>query len=132
MNNEQILGWFKFPEPDGTKYGKEDFLDKEKLEELFKYCQQGLGFVNGYGWQYLLVEYGLEGIMELDAQCKWTYDEDKGEWLKSIFFQSLTSGYDPESDEFGDYDLETKTFIYKDGTGREINWEEIYEFKNKM
>jgi hypothetical protein len=132
MEKEDILGWYKFPEPDGTKYGAEEFEDKEKIEQLFKYCQQGLGFVNAKGWKLLIEEFGLEGVMEIDAQSKWMYEEDKGEWLKSIFLQSLAAGYDPESNEFGDYDLHSKNFYYEDGTGREIDWDVIYKFKNQL
>jgi len=132
MEKEQVLGWYKFPEPEGTKFGKEDFEDKEKIEQLFKYCQQGLGIIKAKGWEFLVVEFGLEGVMEIDAQSKWMYEEDKGEWLRTIFLQSLTAGYDPESGELGDYDMETKNFYYEDGTARLIDWDAIYEFKNQL
>ncbi len=132
MSKEQILGWYKFPEPDGTTYGKEEFEDKEQLEQLFKYCQQGLGLIKAEGWAFLVVEFGLEGIMEIDAQVKWLFDEDKGEWLRNIFFQVLTAGYDPETGEMGDYDMETKNFYYADGTGRPVDWDAIYAFKDEV
>ena len=132
MDKEEVLGWFKFPEPDGTKYGKEDFEEKDKIEELFKYCQQGLGVVKAQGWSFLIIEFGLEGIMEIDAQSKWMYEKDKGEWLRMIFLQCLTSGYDPQTGDFGDYDMESKNFYYEDGTGRLIDWDAIYEFKNQL
>lgn len=132
MEKEDILGWYKFPEPDGTKFGKDEFEDKEKLDELFKYCQQGLGIVNAKGWQFLILEFGLEGILEIDAQVKWLFENDKGDYLSAVFLQALTAGYDPQADEFGDYDIESKNFYYNDGTGRQVDWEEIYNFKDQL
>ena len=132
MALKDILGWTSFPEPDGTSYFKEEFEDKDKLLELFNYCQQGLGFVRDKGWQFLVDEYGLEGVMELDAQSGWLKDKDQGEWLCNIFFQMLTSGYDPQTDDFGDYDTETKQFIYSNHTGRKVDWDEIKAFGNGM
>ena len=132
MTNEEIFGWFKFPEPEGTKYGQKEFEDKDKLLELFNYCQQGLGFVKDKGWQFLIVELGIQGILELDAQSGWLKSTDKGEWLSNVFFQIFTSGYDPQADDFGDYDIETKTFIYNDNTARKIDWDEVYEFSKQL
>lgn len=132
MSDTAILGWTKFPEPEGTQFSKKDFGDKEKIVELFNYCQQGLGLLKAEGWQFLIIEYGLEGVLELDQQSKWLWEEDKGEWLCNIFYQSFSSGYDPEADEMGEYDLETKMFLYNDGTGRAIDWEKIYDFKSHL
>ena len=57
MNDKVILGWTKFPEPEGTSFYKEEFEDKDKLVELFNYCQQGLGLIKAEGWQFLIIEY---------------------------------------------------------------------------
>ena len=132
MDKKIIFGWTKFPEPEGTVFDQKDFEDKDKLVELFNYCQQGLGIVKSEGWQYLILEYGIEGVLEIDQQSKWLWEEDKGEWLCNIFFQCLTSGYDPQTDEMGEYDQETKNFLYDDGTGRNVEWDKIYAFKNQM
>lgn len=132
MEKKVILGWTKFPEPEGTELRQVDFEDKDKIIGLFNYCQQGLGLVKAEGWQNLIIEYGLEGVLEIDQQSKWLWEEDKGEWLTNVFFQCLSSGYDPETDEMGDYDLENKNFIYNDGSARKIDWTKIYEFKNQI
>ena len=132
MSEKRLLGWTKFPEPEGTSFFKKEFEDKDKLIELFKYCDQGLGLVKAEGWQFIIAEYGLEGILELDQQSKWLLEEDKGEWLRNIFYQCFSSGYDPEADEMGDYDLETKMFLYFDGTGRVVDWDKIYAFKDSL
>ena len=132
MADQKILGWYKFPEPEGTSFYQAEFEDKEKLLELFNYCQQGLGFVKDKGWKFLIEEIGIEGIMELDAQSGWLKDNDKGDWLCNIFYQIFTSGYDPQADDFGEYDIETKQFIYNDNTGRKIDWDEIYAFSKEL
>jgi hypothetical protein len=132
MASKEILGWFKFPEPDGTSLFQEEFTDKDKLLELFTYCQQGLGFVKDKGWKFLIEELGIEGVMELDAQSGWLKDADKGAWLSNIFYQVFTSGYDPQAGEFGEYDIETKQFIYNDNTGRKIDWQEISDFSKQL
>ena len=125
----EILAWRKFPEPSGENYTDEQLCEKQKVIELFDYCQVLEAVIFDKGWKYLFDKYGLKGIIEIDSKSQWMNDEDIGEWITSIFFNSLISGFEPLQREYGKYDEKSGMFTNSDNEIREINWKEIYQLK---
>lgn len=127
----ELLAWRKYPEPNGAEYFAKDLADKSKVIELFGFCQILEASIWDRGWGFLFENYGLNGIIEIDKESGWFYDEDLGEWIASIYYHSLIAGFDPEKMEYGVYLEENRIFKNKEGIEREINWKEIYNLKNK-
>ena len=48
--------------------------------------------------------------------------DTRKEAVDGIKYQCLISGYDPEKDEFGEYNEETSVFNSDNKNGREISW----------
>lgn len=125
----ESLAWRKYPEPNGTEYFSTDLINKFKVIELFDFCQILEASIWDKGWCFLFTNYGLNGIIKIDEKSGWLDDSDLGEWITSIYYHSLISGFDPQKMEFGNYSQEEGTFTNKEGSKREINWNEIYDLK---
>ena len=127
----ELLGWMRYPEPNGTGYFEEDLMDKSKVVELFDYYQILLATIMSKGWKFLFENYGLIGILEIDKESGCFDDGDLGEWIANIYYNSLISGFDPLKMEYGDYS-EDGIFTNEEGEQREIDWNVIYDLKNDV
>lgn len=128
----ESLAWRKFPEPEGIDYLESDLKKISKAIELFDYCQILEAAIWKKGWCFLFEHYGLKGIIEIDKESGWLDDDDLGEWITSIYYQALISGFDPEKKEFGNYSEEKGIFTNKYGIKRKIDWKQIYDLKEKL
>lgn len=127
-----LLAWRKHPKPKGTNYSEKDLIQKIKAIELFNYCQILEAAIFDKGWKFLFENYGLKGIIEIDRESGWLNEDDLGEWIASIFYHSLISGFEPLKMQLGTYSEETRIFKALDGSIREIDWKEIYNLKEKL
>lgn len=110
MSERKRLAWYQWPEPDGTSYFEEDLTDSQKVEELFDYCQILLATINKEGWQFLVKTYGITGLLDINRKSGWFDEEDDVEATQQLRYHCFISGYDLDSDLFGEYDPETGVF----------------------
>ncbi|WP_251316198.1 hypothetical protein [Flintibacter muris] len=66
-----VLGWYQFPEPEGTGYTEDMLRDPAWVEELFNYCQIWYAVIAKEGWDFLLRTYGLEELYRIDRRSGW-------------------------------------------------------------
>lgn len=73
-----MLAFYHYPfvqNQDFREYTKEDLSKASKVEELFDYCQILEAYITKSGWDYLIWQYGYEGLYEIDCKSKW-FDVD--------------------------------------------------------
>lgn len=127
---KEILAWRKYPEPKGENYFKQDLQYRFKVIELFDYCQILEAVIFNKGWEFLFETYGLKEIIKIDKESSWFDYEDIGETIKSIYYDSFISGFEPKRMKYGKYIVDKDVFIYDDGKEEKIDWLEIYNQKN--
>ncbi|SHJ96051.1 hypothetical protein SAMN02745163_02930 [Clostridium cavendishii DSM 21758] len=85
MNSKNIeLAIYIYPLPKGTSYYKEDLQHKEKVIELFDYCQILEGVIYLEGWNFLIDKYGYEALYEIDKESGWFDSESIEEFIEEI------------------------------------------------
>lgn len=129
---DELLAWRNFPLPEGLTYTARDLCMRSNVVVLFDYCQILRAAIWAKGWKFLFEQYGLKGIIEIDSESGWLNDDDLGEWIKSIVYWSLISGFDPIAKEFGKYDEGSGLFINEADTTRTIDWQQIYDLKHSL
>ena len=110
MSPTVSLAWYQWPEPDGTHYFEEDLQDPDKVKELFDYCQILLANIAKEGWRFLIKTYGFSGLLAINSKSGWFDETDDQEAIGEIREFCLISGYEPDKDNFGEYDPETGVF----------------------
>ena len=83
----RALGWYPFPEPEGTVYTEEALRDPARVEELFGCCGILYALISKEGWDFLLSAYGLEELYRI-AQCSL--------WLDSSTLEDFASDVEYE------------------------------------
>lgn len=129
---KEILAWYKHPKPDGTNYTEKDLSSESLVSILFGYCQILEAIILPKGWEFLFNEYGLIGLFHIFSKSGWMKKEDLGDSISGIVYQSLITGFHPLINEFGDYDENESFFFLSDGNKLKVDWNEIYELKDKL
>lgn len=65
------LAYRIYPKPIGTLYFKEDLSTNEQVINLFDYCQILEAIITKDGWRYLLHNFGIETLYELNSKSGW-------------------------------------------------------------
>ena len=86
MDN-RTLGWYQFPEPEGTRYTARELRDPERVEELFDYCQIWYAVISREGWDFLLKTYGLEGLYPIDRRSGWHDSPDLAAYAADVEYE---------------------------------------------
>jgi len=77
----EVLAFYRYPEPNGRKYFRNDFINPDIVIEVFDYCQILLAYITKIGWEFLVDYYGYEMLYEMNAISGWidctTMDEYK-------------------------------------------------------
>ncbi|WP_375558852.1 hypothetical protein ACE193_14050 [Bernardetia sp. OM2101] len=103
---------------------------RNKIIELFDYCQIFEAIIYDKGWEFLFKNYSLKELIEIDKESGWFDDEDTGETIKSFYYYSFLSGFNPLTMQYGNYFEFTNVFQSVEGNTGEIDWEKIYNLKN--
>lgn len=129
---EEVLATYVYPLPNGTDYFEKDLKSEKGILILFDYCQILKAIIYDVGWEFIFHNYSLTEVIEIDRESGWFDEEDIGETIKSLFYHSLLSGFNPLKMERGKYHDESNTFESLTGKTYEIDWEEIYNLKNNI
>lgn len=128
----EILAWHKHPGPDGTNYTENDLSGESQVSNLFDFCQKLEAIILPKGWEFLFNEYGLVGLLKIDSKSGWLKEDDLGDTISGIIYQSLITGFHPLINEFGDYDENESFFYLNDDSKLKVDWEEIYKLKDEL
>lgn len=101
---EKVLAYKIDPQPDGTRLYENDLQTEEDIIQLFDACQLIRTMICAEGWKYLLNKFGLIGLYQVDLKSGWLDTENKQEWLESLLYHSLISGFNAQTGSFGTYD----------------------------
>ena len=83
----RVLGWYLFPEPEGTCYGEEELKDPEVVKELFGYCGLWYALISQEGWDFLLEVYGLERLYQIDHDSLWHDSLDLTQFAADVAYE---------------------------------------------
>lgn len=73
-----MLAFYLYPFINNQKiqeYTKEDLMNVAKVEELFDYCQILEAYITKSGWDFLIQQYGWEGLYQINQKSDWIYAE---------------------------------------------------------
>ncbi len=128
----EILAWGKTEKAVGVTYSSKQLSNSVSVEALFKQCKIDKAVILSAGWEYLFDQYGLAGLVEIDKSSQWLIKEDLGEWISNIVFFALMSGFNPLLNIYGDYDEASGIFLPNHGGKTMMNWDEVYQLKEKV
>jgi len=80
------------------------------VKELFDYCQVLLANITKEEWRFPIKTYGFSGLLAINCKSGWFDETDDRAAMEEIWEYSLISGYEPDRDNFGEYDPETGVF----------------------
>ena len=121
----QPAAWQQHPEPKGTLYYPDDLAQAETVQKLFAACNNSGAYVTADGWQFLFRNYSLPELVQLSVAAGWVSTEADTNTLIHLVSQALLAGYDPLSNQQGDFDTETNEFISLSGNVSKINWRSL-------
>ena len=81
---KEFLAYRKYPEPNGTNYCEKDLDTEQKVIELFDYCQILEAMITKKGWEFLLSQYGVKKVFELNNLSGWMDSESLKEFERDI------------------------------------------------
>jgi hypothetical protein len=68
---KKLLAWRMYPQPNGMDYYEEDLDTEEKVEILFDYCQILEASILDEGWKFLLQNYSIKTLFEINKRSGW-------------------------------------------------------------
>jgi hypothetical protein len=80
----EVLAWYRYPEPKGMNYFESDLMKSEKAIEVFDYCQILLAYISKAGWDFLIKHYGYEELYKLDKISGWFDSPTIDEFIEDI------------------------------------------------
>ena len=81
---DEVLAFYKYPEPSGRKYFRDDFTNPNIVIEVFDYCQILLAYITKTGWKFLADHYGYEKLFELNFVSGWIDCNSLSEYKAAI------------------------------------------------
>lgn len=122
-SHDKILAWRKYPKPLGSNYYNHSLGKEFYVKVLFDFCQILEATIFPEGWDFLLSNYGLKRLYEIDEKSGWFDRNSTEEWLESILYQALISGMNLQTKNYGTYKEKGDLFEAEDGTIEKVNWE---------
>ena len=83
----EVLAFYKYPEPSGREYYRNDFVDSNTVIEIFDYCQILLAHITKSGWKFLVEHYGYEKLYALNNKSGWINCDSLNEYKLTIDYE---------------------------------------------
>ncbi len=99
-----------YPELKGKYFYEQDLRKPDVVEEVFDYCQILLAHISKEGWRFLLSNYSISQLIEIDRKSGWFQPCSNSEFSACIEYNALISGYNPKTNEFGEYSEKDGSF----------------------
>ncbi len=123
--HDKILAWRKYPEPLGSNYYQHSLEKEFYVKVLLDSCQILEATIFKEGWNFLLSNYGLKGLYEIDKTSGWFNTSSTEEWLESILHQGLISGLNLQSKNYGTFYENSNIFKTSRGEIEKIDWKKF-------
>ena len=81
---DEVLAFYRYPEPNGKGYFRDDFTNPNTVIEVFDYCQILLAYITQAGWKFLVGYYGYEKLFELNLISGWMNCNSLDEYKATI------------------------------------------------
>lgn len=114
-----FLAWEKKADKD-TTYTQVDLVNTTIVQNLFSACKHDKGYITADGWLFLFNHYGLNELLIIDLEVSWFDSSDLKNQKNSLIYHALMAGFNPFTNELGDYDTETTSFINLKGVKSSI------------
>lgn len=119
-DTDKVLAWRA-----GYNYYKHSLQKAFYVQFLFGCCKILQAVIFAEGWDFLLSNYGLKGLFEIDENSDWLDTDSEELWLEDILYQGLMSGFNLQSRSYGVYQEKSETFKTIDGKIEVIDWEKF-------
>jgi hypothetical protein len=129
MNHTNFLAWYKYPEPEGRSYSGKELEDTFMVLEIFDYCQILLAVISKEGWKKLIEFHGIEKLLEVNEISGWFDNSTYQDAIDGLKYECLISGYNPESNAYGEYDEKNGIFTNSQGKTTIVEWGIPWLFK---
>lgn len=85
------LAFYVYPLPQGTSFTADDLSVPVNVETLFDYRQIWLAVISKEGWEFLIQQYGYDGLFEINSKSGWIDCERLDEFIEVLEYEKETS-----------------------------------------
>lgn len=83
----KTLAFYVYPLPQGTPFTENDLSSPDNVERLFDYMQILLALIYKEGWDFLIRQYGYEGLFEINSRSGWIDCETLDEYIEALQYE---------------------------------------------
>lgn len=89
-----MLAFHIYPLPNGTEYDRNELSNETNVIQLFDACQILEAIITTDGWEFLIDQYGIEKLYELDCVSGWHDEETLAEYVNNMIAEpGFLDGY---------------------------------------
>ncbi|WP_155979030.1 hypothetical protein [Oscillibacter sp. 1-3] len=85
------LAFYIYPLPQGTSFTANDLSVSDNVRILFDYMQIFLAVISKEGWEFLIQQYGYDGLFEINSKSGWIDCERLDEFIEVLEYEKETS-----------------------------------------
>lgn len=126
-----ILAFESFGNEMGRDYFAKDLEGDDQIVILFDLCQILQAYITPEGWRHLFSNFGIKRLYGIDKISGWLNTDDPEDWIQSLYYESLISGYYPTIDAKGKWDQDSGMFNSSERIIR-VNWQEICDLHSLL
>lgn len=81
------LALYIYPMPTGTAYGCKELSDPKNVIQLFDYAQILEAVISKQGWDFLIRQYGYQGLFLLNQESDWLDCSSVEEYSEQVQYE---------------------------------------------
>ena len=81
------LAFYIYPLPQGTSFTANDLSVSDNVRILFDYMQIFLAVISKEGWEFLIQQYGYDGLFEINSKSGWIDCERLDEFIEVLEYE---------------------------------------------
>ena len=85
------LAFYICPLPQGTSFTANGLSVSDNVRILFDYMQIFLAVISKEGWEFLIQQYGYDGLFEINSKSDWIDCERLDEFIEALEYEKETS-----------------------------------------
>lgn len=83
----KALALYIYPLPKGREYTAIDLINRDKVIELFNYCQILEAIIYEDGWDFLLKHYGYKELYSINKESDWLDCNSIEEFIQAVDYE---------------------------------------------
>lgn len=87
----KTLALYIYPLPKGTEYTVNDLINRDKVIELFDYCQILEAIIYKDGWEFLIQHYGYGELYKINKESDWLDCNSLEEFIQAVDYEKNIS-----------------------------------------